>query len=253
MWIGSLAIIGFPFFSGYYSKESILENAYFATSGMAQYAYVVGVFTALLTAFYSWRLLLMTFHGNPHSTEEIFNQVHESPKVMTISLAILAIGTIFSGSILANFFIGSKQEVFWNHALVLIHTTHYNIPFVQTLIIKSTVAAGILLAAMLYFYKKDLKKSLSRNFQPLYSISYNKWYVDELYNSIFIQPFFYIASIFWKKGDIYIIDEYGPNGISKLINYFARRLSLFQSGYLYHYAFVMLGGLVIILTWFVYY
>ena len=253
MWIGSLAIIGFPFFSGYYSKESILENAYFATSGMAQYAYVVGVFTALLTAFYSWRLLLMTFHGNHHATEETFNQIHESPKVMTISLAILALGTIFSGSILADFFIGSKQEVFWNHALVLINTTHHNIPFVQTLTIKSTVAAGILLAAMLYFYKKDLKKSLSRNFQPLYSISYHKWYVDELYNNIFIQPFFYIASIFWKKGDIYIIDEYGPNGISKLINYFSRRLSLFQSGFLYHYAFVMLGGLVIILTWFVYY
>jgi len=253
MWIGSLAIIGFPFFSGYYSKESILENAYFATSGMAQYAYVVGVFTALLTAFYSWRLLLMTFHGNHHATEETFNQIHESPKVMTISLAILALGTIFSGSILADFFIGSKQEVFWNHALVLINTTHHNIPFVQTLIIKSTVAAGILLAAMLYFYKKDFKILSSRNFQPLYSISYNKWYVDELYNNIFIQPFFYIASIFWKKGDIYIIDEYGPNGISKLINYFSRRLSLFQSGYLYHYAFVMLGGLVIILTWFVYY
>jgi NADH-quinone oxidoreductase subunit L len=253
MWIGSLAIIGFPFFSGYYSKESILENAYFSTSGMAQYAYVVGVFTALLTAFYSWRLLLMTFHGKPRATEETFNQVHESPKVMTISLAILAIGTIFSGSILADFFIGPKQEVFWNHAVVLIHTTHHNIPFVQTLTIKSTVAAGILLAAMLYFYKKGLTKSLSRNFQLLYSISYNKWYVDELYNSIFVQPFFYIASIFWKKGDIYIIDEYGPNGISKLINYFSKRLSLFQSGYLYHYAFVMLGGLVIILTWFVYY
>ena len=253
MWIGSLAIIGFPFFSGYYSKESILENAYFSTSGMAQYAYVVGVFTALLTAFYSWRLLLMTFHGKPRATEETFNQVHESPKVMTISLAILAIGTIFSGSILADFFIGPKQEVFWNHAVVLIHTTQHNIPFVQTLTIKSTVAVGILLAAMLFFYKKGLTKSLSRNFQLLYSISYNKWYVDELYNSIFVQPFFYIASIFWKKGDIYIIDEYGPNGISKLINYFSKRLSLFQSGYLYHYAFVMLGGLVIILTWFVYY
>jgi NADH-quinone oxidoreductase subunit L len=172
---------------------------------------------------------------------------------MTISLVILAIGTIFSGSILADFFIGPKQEVFWNHAVVLIHTTQHNIPFVQTLTIKSTVAVGILLAAMLYFYKKGLTKSLSRNFQQLYSISYNKWYVDELYNSIFVQPFFYIASIFWKKGDIYIIDEYGPNGISKLINYFSKRLSLFQSGYLYHYAFVMLGGLVIILTWFVYY
>jgi len=154
MWIGSLAIIGFPFFSGYYSKESILENAYFASSSLSQYAYIIGVLTALLTAFYSWRLLLMTFHGKSHLSEATFDKVHESPKVMTISLFILAIGTIFSGSILADFFIGSQKEVFWNHAIVLIHGIHHNIPFVQTLIIKSTVAAGILLAVMLYFYKK---------------------------------------------------------------------------------------------------
>ena len=252
MWIGSLAIIGFPYFSGYYSKESILENAYFATSGMAQYAYIVGIITALLTAFYSWRLLFLTFHGKTRSTIEIYDQAHESPKVMTMPLLFLAIGSIFSGIILSDYFIGDKQDIFWNHAIILTFNTHH-MPFFQTLIIKSSVAIGLLFAVFIYFYREGLSKTLSHNLDPLYSISLNKWYVDELYNKIFVKPFFYLASFFWKRGDIGLIDTYGPNGVSRLVNLLSKGLSLFQSGYLYHYAFAMLGGLVIILTWFIYY
>ena len=253
MWIGSLAIIGFPYFSGYYSKESILENAYFASSSMAQYAYIVGIITALLTAFYSWRLLFLTFHGKTRSSREVYNHAHESPMVMIFPLIILAIGSVFSGMILSDYFIGNKQEVFWHHAIVLSHDVHNHMPFIQTLIIKSSVAIGVLFAALIYFYKEGLSKALSYNLNPLYSISLNKWYVDELYNKIFVKPFFHIASFFWKKGDIGLIDYYGPNGVSRLVNLFSKGLSLFQSGYLYHYAFAMLGGLVIILTWFMYY
>ena len=253
MWIGSLAIIGFPYFSGYYSKESILENAYFASSGMSQYAYIIGILTALLTAFYSWRLLFLTFHGNNRSAAQVYKNVHESPKVMTIPLIILAFGSIFSGIFLADYFIGYKIEIFWHHALILLHENHNYMPFIQTLIIKSSVAIGIVLAALIYFYKKNLSNSLSHHLEPLYSISYNKWYVDELYEKILVKPFFYLATIFWKRGDIDMIDAYGPNGASRLINSIARIFSLFQTGYLYHYAFVMLGGLVLILTWFIYY
>ena len=253
MWIGSLAIIGFPYFSGYYSKESILENAYFSNSGLAQYAYIIGVLTALLTAFYSWRLLFMTFHGESRVVENIYHHVHESPKVMTVPLAILAIGSIFSGILLSDFFIGEKQENFWHYAIVLTHGNNHLMPFIQTLMIKSSVGLGVAIAALLYFYKTNLSKVLSDNLYPLYTVSLNKWYVDELYHKIFVKPFFYLASFFWKKGDINFIDFYGPNGISRLVNLFSRGLSVFQSGYLYHYAFVMLGGLVIILTWFIYY
>ena len=253
MWIGSLSIIGFPYFSGYYSKESILENAYFSSSGLAQYAYVIGVLTALLTAFYSWRLLFMTFHGEPRAAENVYHHAHESPKVMTVPLAILAIGSIFSGILLSDFFIGDKQDVFWNYVIVLAHGENHHMPFVQTLIIKSSVSIGVLIAALIYFYKTNFSKVLSDKLHPIYSISLNKWYVDELYNNVFVKPFFYLASFFWKKGDVYFIDSYGPNGVSRLVNIFSRRLSIFQSGYLYHYAFVMLGGLVIILTWFIYY
>ena len=119
--------------------------------------------------------------------------------------------------------------------------------------VKSSVAIGVILAALVYFYNSYLSKSLAHNLGPLYSISYNKWYIDELYQLIFIRPYFYLANLFWKKGDEKIIDGYGPNGISKLVNISSRYLSRFQSGYLYHYAFAMLGGLVIILTWFIYY
>ena len=121
------------------------------------------------------------------------------------------------------------------------------------MIIKLSVALGVLSAALVYFYRKELANSLMQNLRPLYSLSFNKWYVDELYNNIFTKSFFNLSSFFWKKGDRQIIDGYGPNGVSHLINIFSKALSLFQSGYLYHYAFVILGGLVIILTWFVYY
>ena len=253
MWIGSLAIIGFPYFSGYYSKESILENAYYSSSSMATFAYTIGILTALLTAFYSWRLLFMTFHGQTKSDKKTFDHAHESPLVMTLPLLILAFGSIFAGLLFSNFYIGKMQYSFWGNSIILHEGKHLYLPFIQTLIVKSSVAIGVMLAALIYFYKNHLSKNLAHNLDPLYSISLNKWYVDELYNSIFVRPYFYLANFFWKKGDEKIIDGYGPNGISKLISISSYYLSRFQSGYLYHYAFVMLGGLVIILTWFIYY
>ena len=252
MWIGSLAIIGFPYFSGYYSKESILENAYFSYSEIGIYAYIVGIITALLTAFYSWRLLFLTFHGNTRTPIEIYKNAKESSYTMIIPLGLLAIGSIFSGIILSDYFIGSKEDIFWLSSIV-IHHNHYHLPFSQIILIKISVAIGILLSALFYYYRNELAKIFSERMKLLYSLSYNKWYIDELYNILFTKPVFKLASIFWIRGDKNIIDEYGPNGISKLINILSKNLSFFQTGYLYHYAFVMLGGLVIILTWFVYY
>ena len=253
MWIGSLAIIGFPYFSGYYSKESILENAYFASSFMANFAYIVGILTALLTAFYSWRLLFLTFHGTNRSEPKYYSEAHESPLVMTLPLFLLAIGSIFAGIFFSEYYIGKFQDVFWNNAIIIHSHSHNYLPFIQTLIIKSSVASGILLAAILYFYNKNIASTLSKNFKALYLISLNKWYVDELYSFLIIKPYFILSNIFWKKGDEKIIDAYGPNGISKIISITSFYLSRFQSGYLFHYAFAMFGGLVIILTWFIYY
>ncbi len=253
MWIGSLAIIGFPYFSGYYSKESILKNTFFSSSSISSYAYTVGILTALLTAFYSWRLLLMTFHGKSKVEKDLYKNMKDSPLVMTLPLILLAVGSIFSGMALTNYFIGDYQEIFWNYSIVLNLEYQNKMPFIQSFIIKFSVALGIISSAVIYYYKENLSEKLYKLFRPLYYLSLNKWYIDELYNYIFVKPFFYVSTFFWKKGDISTIDAFGPDGISKLIKFFSRSLSIFQSGYLYHYAFAMLGGLVIILTWFIYF
>ena len=253
MWIGSLAIIGFPYLSGYYSKESILENAFYASNGIAYFAYLVGILTALLTAFYSWRLLFLTFHGENRSKNKTFDHVHESPLVMTAPLFILAIGSIFSGIFFADYFIGYYKKEFWDNAILLTESSHKYLPLTQSLISKSAVAIGILVCVLIYSNNLNRAKNLSYNLDPLYSLSKNKWYVDELYHKVFVLTFFKLANFFWKRGDEKTIDGLGPNGVSWIISKSSSYVSLFQSGYLFHYAFAMLGGLVIILTWFLYY
>ncbi len=253
MWIGSLAIIGFPYLSGYYSKESILENAFYASNGIAYFAYLVGILTALLTAFYSWRLLFLTFHGENRSNNKTYDHAHESPLVMTAPLFILAIGSIFSGIFFADHFIGYYKKEFWDNAILLTESSHKYLPLTQSLISKSAVAVGILVCVLIYSNNLNRAKNLSYNLDPLYSLSKNKWYVDELYHKVFVLTFFKLANFFWKRGDEKTIDGLGPNGVSWIISKSSSYVSLFQSGYLFHYAFAMLGGLVIILTWFLYY
>ena len=253
MWIGSLAIIGFPYLSGYYSKESILENAFYASNGIAYFAYLVGILTALLTAFYSWRLLFLTFHGENRSNNKTYDHAHESPLVMTVPLFILAIGSIFSGIFFADYFIGYYKKEFWDNAVLLTESSHKYLPLTQSLISKSAVAIGILFCVLIYSNNLNRAKNLSYNLDPLYSLSKNKWYVDELYHKVFVLTFFKLANFFWKRGDEKTIDGLGPNGVSWIISKSSSYVSLFQSGYLFHYAFAMLGGLVIILTWFLYY
>ena len=253
MWIGSLAIIGFPYLSGYYSKESILENAFYASNGIAYFAYLVGILTALLTAFYSWRLLFLTFHGENRSDNKTYDHAHESPLVMTVPLFILAIGSIFSGIFFADYFIGYYKKEFWDNAILLTESSHKYLPLTQSLISKSAVAIGILVCVLIYSNNLNRAKNLSYNLDPLYSLSKNKWYVDELYHKVFVLTFFKLANFFWKRGDEKTIDGLGPNGVSWIISKSSSYVSLFQSGYLFHYAFAMLGGLVIILTWFLYY
>jgi len=253
MWIGSLAIIGFPYFSGYYSKESILENAYFSSNYMSNFAYFVGILTALLTAFYSWRLLFLTFYGKNRSEKDIYKNAHESPWTMRLPLILLAFGSIFAGIFFSEYYIGDLKYEFWNNSIILFHHHSHYLPFIQTLLIKSSVAIGILIASYFYFYNENIVIKLTKKINIFYLISLNKWYVDELYAFIFVKPYFYLSNFFWRKGDEQTIDFYGPNGFSNLIKLSSTYLSRFQSGYVYHYAFAMFGGLVILLTWFVYY
>ncbi len=253
MWIGSLAIVGFPFFSGYYSKESILESTYFSNTNIGLFAYTTGILTAFLTAFYSWRLLFMTFHGKNNLSNEIKNNIHESPLSMLIPLIFLGIGTIFVGIFFANLFIGNNSLNFWGNSIILNnYDHHYELPFSQSIIIKFSTASGILLATLFYFYKTQLPLILSRKIKSLYLLSLNKWYVDEIYKIIFVNISFNLANFLWKRGDEKTIDYYGPDGLSKVVKKFANSCSRLQTGYLYHYAFAMFIGLVGFLSWFLY-
>tara|TARA_B100000700_G_scaffold178204_1_gene196855 strand:- start:2390 stop:4309 length:1920 start_codon:yes stop_codon:yes gene_type:complete len=253
MWIGTLSIIGFPFFSGYYSKESILHASFFSNNYTGLLSYIIGIITACLTALYSWRLLFLTFHGNNRSDTIDYKDAHESPLIMLIPLIFLAIGSVFAGIFFNDLFLGEFSYNFWNNSIIIEQFHKDYIPFSQSLIIKLSSIIGISLALIFYYYKTDFQEIFYKKFKLLYLISFNKWYFDEIYNFLFVKPSFIVANIFWINGDEKTIDFYGPNGISKIISKISIIFGRFQTGYLYHYAFVMIIGLSGFLTWYLYF
>ena len=250
MVIGTLAITGFPFLSGFYSKDAILEAAYFSTNSMGMYATSIGVFTALLTSIYSWRLIYKTFHGNYKNENYEFDKVHESPPVILIPLFILTIGAIFAGFVFKDIFIGTDHQSFWKSAIFFKEQFELKHPPLWFLLF-TPISGVIIIFVAYYFYVRNEKilENLKQTHKPLYNFLLNKWYFDELYDFLFTKPAKAIGSFFWSKGDVKIIDGFGPNGFAKIIKILSDRAVLFQSGYLYHYAFVILIGLTILLTY----
>ena len=254
MWVGSLALAGIPFFAGYYSKDLILEAAWAASSNSGYFAFWLGCLAAFLTAFYSWRLLLLTFHGNFNSSKEVLDHVHESPFVMLIPLFVLALGAIFSGWYFYNDFVGYNWKEFWGNSIFIsekhkaFKLAHYVPLWVKYLPIFLAIL-GILCAYLFYVLNPNLPKILSKKFFPIYNLFFNKWYFDELYDYLFVKSFIKFGNFFWKKGDEGTIDRFGPNGISKLVKNISSKSIIIQSGYIYHYAFAMLIGLVALITW----
>tara|TARA_B100000003_G_scaffold36823_1_gene31022 strand:+ start:1081 stop:3012 length:1932 start_codon:yes stop_codon:yes gene_type:complete len=254
MWVGSLALAGIPFFAGYYSKDLILEAAWAASSNSGYFAFWLGCLAAFLTAFYSWRLLLLTFHGNFNSSKEVLDHVHESPFVMLIPLFVLALGAIFSGWYFYNDFVGYNWKEFWGNSIFIsekhkaFKLAHYVPLWVKYLPIFLAIL-GILCAYLFYVLNPNLPKILSKKFSPIYNLFFNKWYFDELYDYLFVKSFIKFGNYFWKKGDEGTIDRFGPNGISKLVKNISSKSIIIQSGYIYHYAFAMLIGLVVLITW----
>ena len=228
MWIGSLALAGIPFFAGYYSKDAILEAVLRRHSGVGIYAFVCGMLAAFLTAFYSWRLLIMTFHGAPRADHHTMEHVHESPLVMLIPLLLLAAGAVLTGYIFAPLFIGEHAHDFWhgaifngedNHILHAMHEVPEWVPLAPTVM----GVAGIALAYLLYMVAPGIPAQLAARFRGVYLFLLNKWYFDELYDAIFVQPARRLADVFWKTGDAQIIDGM-PNGAADLaVRYCARR------------------------------
>ncbi|HTR15729.1 MAG TPA: NADH-quinone oxidoreductase subunit L, partial [Acetobacteraceae bacterium] len=248
MWIGSLALAGIPFFAGYWSKDAILESAYAAHSAVGTYGFICGVSAAFLTAFYSWRLLIMTFHGKPRADHHTMEHVHESPWVITGPLIVLSIGAVFAGWAFHGQFIGEGQAAFWrgaifngpaNHILAAAET----VPFLISLLPTLVGLAGIALAYYFYMVRPEIPVQLAQRFRPVYLFLLNKWYFDELYNLIFVRPTAWLARELWQVGDATIIDGV-PNGIAALTADGSREVVKIQTGSIAVYAFTMLIGLV---------
>ena len=250
MIIGTLAITGFPFLSGFYSKDAILEAVYFSNSYLGGYATVIGVITAILTSIYSWRLIYKTFHGEYRGESDKFKNIHESPLVILIPLFLLAIGASLSGFLFKDLFIGNDHQDFWRTSIFFKDEFLLKHPPLWFLMITPIFGLLIIIGAyFLYIKNENILENLKNSNQPLYNFLMNKWYFDEIYDFIFTRPVKAIGSFFWHKGDIKFIDGYGPNGFAKIIKIISERAVLFQSGYLYHYAFVILIGLTILLTY----
>ena len=250
MIIGTLALTGFPFFSGFYSKDAIIEFAFLRGSNLGYYASSIGVFTALLTSIYSWRLIFKTFHGNYNNSKIKIDTLKESPLTMLIPLILLAIGAVFAGIVFKDLFIGYDTSYeFWSSSIKFLEPLSKDHPPSWFLFLTPTlVVISIPLSFYLFLKNNKIVESIVNSNQSLYFFLKNKWYFDEIYDYIFVQPSKKIGYFLWKKIDVSLIDKFGPDGLSQLIKYFSLKAVKFQSGYIYHYAFVMLIGFTILLT-----
>ena len=250
-WVGTLAIIGFPPFAGFYSKDVILEAAYMSESHFGKFAFGLGIAAAFLTAFYSFRLLFLVFHGNTRSDHHTFDHAHEAPKTMLIPLLILAIGSVIVGFIGHDLFnMVSQQENFFrnaiftkpeNHILEEVHHAPLLVKFAPLIV----GFIAIILAYIIYLAKPTLPAILAKNLKPLYNLSFNKWYFDELYEIIFVKPIKALGLNLWQFWDTRIVDGFGPNGAATLCKNFAARISKLQTGYVYNYFIAMVVGLIL--------
>jgi NADH-quinone oxidoreductase subunit L len=281
--ITGVGIVGVGGFAGFYSKDAIIEAAFASHSTFHMYAFGIGVLAALLTSFYSWRLMFLTFFGAPRwaQSEHIQHAMHdhgdhddhahdhahdahidgtagyhphESPLPMLIPLGVLTLGAVFAGFVFHGGFIEAETgKAFWANSTLffnehLMHAMH-EVPLWVKL--SSTVAmlTGLLVAYFMYQQSKDAPQRLATAFAPLYRFFLNKWYFDELYDAVFVRPAFWFGRLFWKQGDIGIIDRFGPNGSAAVVSFGSKLAVKMQSGYLYTYALVMLLGLVTAVSW----
>ncbi len=257
MIVGTLALTGFPFLSGFYSKDLILEATFARDTGVGYYAFYIGIFVAGLTAFYSWRLIFMTFHGECRAPKSVQDKIHESPLVMTLPLIFLAVGALFAGKLGYEFFGGESMNAFWGTALLVLkeNTTieaAAGVPLWVVLLPTIMFIFGTSLAFYFYLLKPDLPKILSAKFSGIYQFLLNKWYFDELYDLLFVRSAFRFGHALWKKGDGAVIDGLGPDGISSIVRRLSGQAVRLQSGFLYHYAFAMMIGLIAFASWYIF-
>ncbi len=255
MWIGSLALVGFPGFAGYFSKDAIIEAAYASHNSFHFYAFWMGVLAAALTSFYSGRLIWLTFHGEPRADHETMHHVHESPPVMTVPLMVLAVGAVFAGWLGVGM-IGPEGE-FWAGAIFtgehnhVLHAMH-EVPFWVKLAPMIAMVGGLGLSWYCYLGSPGLGARIAAAAGPVNRLFYNKWYFDELYDLIFVRPAKALGYALWRGGDVGIIDRFGPDGVALSTLRTSKRAGQLETGYVYHYAFVMLIGVALLVSWYLY-
>jgi NADH-quinone oxidoreductase subunit L len=254
MVIGTLSLTGFPLTAGYFSKDAIIESAYASGNPLAFYGFLMTVAAAGLTSFYSWRLIFKTFHGEPHDQEH-YEAAHESPLWMLIPIGILAAGSILAGFPFKELFAGGGVEEFFResvkmnpHIIEEMHHIPETVAFLPTLM----MGLGFLVCWLFYVRRPYLPVELANQQPMLYQFLLNKWYFDELYDLIFVRTAKWIGRFLWKIGDGYIIDGFGPDGVSARVLDVTRNVVKIQTGYLYHYAFAMLIGVAGLITWFMF-
>ena len=339
MWIGSLALAGIPPLAGFYSKDIVLEAAWADGSAWGHYAYWMGIAAALMTAFYSFRLIFMSFHGKPRASEKVMSHVHESPAVMLGPLMVLATGAILAGFVFYQSFVGSSahhgdehgeetyiekvvvaktktsgqigqavtdlrekaksltdevnqvaekvtgkqsvaipkdiqktedhavdhdsdhgdtawaKEAFWQNALFVkaendtVEAAH-NVPFWVKKLPLLVGLLGIFGAWLAYIRMPSLPEKTRANFAWLHTLFFHKYYFDELYNKVFVKNAWRLGRLFWVFGDQKTIDRFGPDGSAGMSQRFAGVLSRAQTGFVYHYLFLMILAVIAILSWF---
>jgi NADH-quinone oxidoreductase subunit L len=256
MWIGSLALAGIPFFAGYFSKDAILEAAYAVGTQQGEIAFYLGIAAAFMTAFYSWRLLFMAFHGKPRADHHTMSHIHESPPIMLLPLVPLVLGAIFAGAI-GYYGLGMMDHAlgFWNGSISILpehqpehHKAVWYIHYAPLI----AGVSGISLAWLFYIVNPTLPIILKNLFIGAYRFLLNKWYFDELYDRLFVRNSLAAGRFLWRFFDVKIIDGLGPNGFAFVSRAVALRTARAQTGYLYHYAFAMLIGLLVLISWLVY-
>ena len=280
MIIGTLALTGFWFTAGFYSKDAIIEAAFASHRTGAVYAFLMVVAAAGLTSFYSWRLIFMTFFGRSHAHDgpveghdhnahdepmgghddhghgaHGHGEVYESPHVMLVPLYVLAVGALLAGLVFRHFFIGTGAEGFWKTALTYGPDNHIleemeHTPFLVGQLPAIMMLGGFIVALYAYILRPGTAQGWARTNKGLYAFLLNKWYFDELYDFLFVRPAFWLGRLFWKGGDGYIIDGFGPDGVAAAVVGTTNRVVKIQSGYVYHYAFAMMLGVAAIITWY---
>ncbi len=258
MWVGSLALAGIPYFAGYFSKDMILEAAYADHTLHGQVAFWLGVTAAFMTAFYSWRLIFMTFHGKPRADHHVMDHVHESPPIMLLPLVPLFIGALGAGA-LGYYVLGmvNGDHAFWGGAISVLEENNtleaaHHVPHWVPLLPLGIAISGIAMAWLCYIQFPKIPGKVAAIFKPVYLFLLNKWYVDELYDLLFVRRAIDAGKLLWKKVDAGFVDHFGPNGVARLSAGFARVTASAQTGKVYHYVFAMLAGLLGLVSWLIY-